>query len=277
MARPGRTIRRRQVLLGLVAATLAAAGLTGRAGALEPPATTECDRRPDGSNTGPAHRVTLRTAKRNLHVDGQVLENKEFFGTVDIVADDVTIRNSIVHGSIRLRGNRTVIDHVAASGISIQSGTGHVVQYANLSGGADGIHLGSNRPVYGTTIRNNYIHDLVALSGLHVDGIQVRGSRNLSVVCNNIDLGPYKQRQNGAIYLEWVNGGNRGVVIDRNWLNGGGNTLYVTATNLRVTYNRFGRNFRWAVCRMNDRRNPFVSAGNVWDNTGGPVNLCGQG
>ncbi len=247
----------------------------------DPAAARGCDRKPDASNTGPAPGSRFQPMPAGkLATPGQVLENKEFSGLIDIYADNVTIRNSIVHDGIRVRGSNVLIDHVATSGIAIRGGAGHVIQYSNLSGGDDGFHISSTLgPVSGVTIRHNYVHDRRPPKGAHTDGIQVRGVRDLSVVCNNLDLSPYDKTQTAVVFLEWANGGNRDVVIDHNWLNAGGTTLVVAARNLRVTDNRFGRGFRWSVCRLgNDDagKTTFFSAGNVWADTGQPVVLCGR-
>lgn len=302
MARLGPTTRRRYVLIALVAAAVAAGGIlivitvasdgsdptaggpspAGTGTAVAPPVGPStargCGSRPDDSNTGPPEGTHLgRTADVTLRTAGQLLVNKEFFGLVDIYADNVTIRNSVVHGGIRIRGNNAMIDHVAAIGVAIRGGSGHVIQYADVSGGDDGFHIDSKyQPVSRVLIRNNYVHNPSPPPDAHVDGVQVRGVRNLILLCNNFDLAPYQRTQNGVIYLEWASGGNYDVIVDRNWLNGGGSTLFVAATNLRVTQNRFGRDFRWSVCRLGDNERSFFSAGNVWDDTGTPVKLCDQ-
>lgn len=242
-----------------------------------------CGPKPDGSNTGPTAGAELTPAEGGgVRTDGQVMENRVFSGLVDIYADDVIIRNSTAPEGIRVRGAHVTIDHVATSGIAVRGGSGHLIEYNDISGGDDGMHMSSTgEPVSDVTVRNNYVHDPDPAPDAHVDGIQVRGINGLRLICNNFDLAPYHETQNGVIFLQWEADGNHDVTIDRNWLDGGGSVIFVAAENLRIIDNRFGRGFGRGVCRQGEdasgRRIDFISQGNRWDDTGEPVNLCGQG
>ncbi len=260
-------------------------GASGPSGAyLATPPDNPCPARPTAVNTGPPPGTSLTPHPGGeIRQGNAILDGQEFSGLVTIYAKNVTIRNSVAAEGIVIAGSDATIDHVRTRGIGINTGDRHVIRYTEISGGADQIHIDSSAMlVSDVTVESSYLHDPNPQPDAHFDAMQVRGVSGLQVSCSDLDLGPYESTYNAAIYLEWVAVGNRDVTIDHNWINGGGFAVYVDAENLRITNNRFGRDAHWAPCN-NDRRNsgggvrPFVSKGNVWDDTGAPLNLCGQG
>ncbi len=129
----------------------------------------------------------------------------------------------------------------------------------------------------GVKITNNYIHNPRPGDGSHYDGLQVRGVNGLDVLCNNFDLGSAQFEYNAAVYLEPANGGHSNVVIDGNWLLGGGHIFHYGADNddkTRLTNNHFGGDPYWgptATCHTSGDT-PAVQTGN--DLSGTPFTPC---
>jgi len=150
----------------------------------------------------------------------------------------------------------------------------------NIHGsGDDLLHVTSDTGrVRNVILSNNVVHDVRPRCGAHSDGIQVRGVDRLSLVNNVIDMGPWRQvcgldALNGAVFLEDANGGNTGVVLEGNFLNGGGYTLRVgPSASVRVVRNRFGRDERYGAVLVTAAPGSIVeAAGNTRDDNGEPV------
>ncbi|MDT3443499.1 MULTISPECIES: DUF4082 domain-containing protein [unclassified Pseudofrankia] len=249
------------------------------------PFSSTCPVMPGSGNTGPSSSARLTPySGAQIKENGVVLDGRDISGTITIYGSNVTIKNSVVRGSIIIRSaGGATIDHVKTVGIAIISGSHHVVRYTDISGGSDAVQISSvYDPVSDVTLTNSYLHGPNPPPDAHYDGIQIRGIDGLRVTCSNLDLVPFAMNHNAGIYLEWAGGGIRNVTIDHNWINGGGYAVRVDAENLKIVDNRFGRASHWGLCN-NDRRNTgggqrtFVSRGNVWNDTGAAVNLCGQG
>jgi hypothetical protein len=106
----------------------------------------------------------------------------------------------------------------------------------------------------------------------HYDGIQVRGVRGMLLRGNNFDLGPWEEMYNAAIFLENANGGNYDVVIDRNWIGGGGYTLYLFAANVQFTNNVMTEpRGHWGLLYPGANLSTITRYNNIWESTGQPA------
>ncbi len=151
----------------------------------------------------------------------------------------------------------------------VSSAADVVLDRSDITGSVDdGLHVtddGSMR-VADIKITRNWIHDPQPGEGSHYDGIQVRGADRIELSCNNFDLGPPQFEYNAAVYFEPANGGHSGVVIDNNWMLGGGYVFHYGADNdgkTRLTNNHFGGQTYWpnAICHTSGAV-PAVQSGN---------------
>lgn len=231
-----------------------------------------CAIKPNATNTG-ATGSLASSGVSTISANGTVLQNVST-GSLTVMGSDVTIHNVKVNGTLHVRGDRVKVDHVTANGISISGGSNDVIQYSNMSGGNDASDVTSDTGrATNALLQYNYIHNPNPAPMAHYDGTQVRGVDGLKILCSNYDLGAWQSTYNSAVYMENANGGTNNVTVANNWLNGGGITLYVTATNLTVTGNKFGRAYHWAPCRNLGAK--FASSGNSWMDTGAAFTPCG--
>ena len=258
-----------------------------------PPPGSDPDQ-PWAHNTGPTNRDVLKPMSgAHITVNGTVLEDFSMDGQLRIDADNVTVRNChikcgtglsggsyclLVEGGVR---NFTIEDceiegAISAPVFSKSSMTGRRL-HIHDSGG-DGMKIEGGGP---TLIESSFIEKLGMGAAAHADGVQTRGGSNITFRYNNIWMPhpgtpnypgePYKS--NAAFILQL---GTTNFTIDQNWLNGGGYTIYCSASGtMFVTNNRFGReNARWVDDREGARIRTGTCTtwqGNVWDDTGQPA------
>jgi hypothetical protein len=237
----------------------------------EPP-TNDCVK-PTVDNTGTTGDLTTYNGGGNT--DGQVIENRVVNGDLIITGDNVTVRNVKVTGKLGVMesvGAR--ISNVETPEFFISSAQDVVLEKSEISGSTtDSMHVTSdgssmNRDI---VIRGNLVHNPNPGEEEHYDGLQVRGVNGLDLLCNNFDLGPAQFPYNAAVYLEPANGGHNDVVVDGNWLMGGGHIFHygaasVTPDDTQLTNNRLGGDPYWgagAVCHNSPGVVPGVQAGNT--------------
>lgn len=264
------------------------------------PETTESDdpattgTRPNATNTGHDGKltrtfgsVTIDDAWLAANNDGsQIIEDVRFDGQVTVKADGVTIRNfAITSGTYGVyndvfTGNPSQglvledgeISGQSSSGLAVSNTTARRLHIHHQ--GADAVKAWDN-----VTFVDSYVHHLGSIDGSHSDGVQMVGGSNLVVRGNNFDMRHDEPGfTNSQVMIIQTHSPIDGVVIDANWINGGGYSVQITdkgkghgyPTNVEVTNNRFGRDYQFGPLRFNDG-SPEVVAGNVWDDTDEPI------
>ena len=257
--------------------------------AAQTPATTVAGwpARPGPDNTGPTDRSLLKPMDgMTIKEAGTVIENAAITGTVRILADDVTLRNftidangghygiQIVEGLKGIKIENGEITNPNSAGIL---GAGfHAVALNIHESGGDGIKpQGKGGPVI---IERCWIHHLGKNPGAHADAIQSLGGDDMTFRHNFFDLEsqptpPYKA--NTPFMLQNKKGKLSNLLIENNWLKGGGWMLYVPgdAENIRVIGNRFDRDYRFGIIRGLEAT---TFEGNVWDDNGEPLKFNGD-
>ena len=222
--------------------------------------------RPGPDNTGPLvdeSQLVEYTGRTRITTDGTVLEGVIINGTINIQANNVTLRNFIIRSE----------SHYA---INIRSGTGHLFEDGLLFGPSSSGVLGSDftarrlevthvggdafKPRRNFVIENNWIHRLGYIDGSHADGIQMVGGDNPSegngIIRNNFfDMrndqeipGEGRNYANSqCIIIQTNNGAVDDVLIEGNWFDGAGFQILVNErndngppTNITITENIFG-------------------------------------
>jgi hypothetical protein len=199
---------------------------------------------------------------------------------VAIDADNVTLRNFRIHDSSSY-GIRIANGH---SGILIEDGEIYDVSTGILGVGYTGRRLyihdvqndatkaqGTGGP---TVVEYSFFEKLGLKEGAHADGNQTIGGSNITFRYNNIWVPVVGPDYPGPPYkanAAFMNAGDiSNFVIEYNWLNGGGYTIYCGKDGSRgvsVRHNRFGRGLRYGpITGTCDQR-----VGNVWEDTGDPI------
>ncbi len=252
---------------------------------------------PDDTNTGvPAGIETRPSRSLTLSEPGQVVDGLEIHGEVNIVADNVTIKNSRITGG-RGVGNadwvvviRPGVSTVRIEDSEILTPAGSPQDIACI------LNLGDAKPTIsrvnihscsagissgGGEVTDSYIHGMAEVKGLSHDvGIASNGGGGMTIRHNTV-LNQLGQTAAVAFYQDF--GPQRDNLVEDNLLAGGGYCVYGGAgqkgptRNIRIVNNRFSSQFH-ANCgyygviasfNAHDEGNEF--AGNYWDETGDDV------
>ncbi len=235
--------------------------------------------KPGPTNTGPYDESILTPMNgMTITTNGYVLENVDISGSILIRANNVTIRNFRIDANGEPYGIECVQNYsglLAEDGEIIDAescgvyGKGFIARRLEVhQGGRDAFKAHGD-----ALIEDCWMHHLGMSSGAHADGDQSLVGMNITIRHNNIDMpiGIPGHESNSALSISAYYGATGNVLIERNWLNGGNFTLFLTddaygpMNNVRLIDNRFGRGYRYGVL-FNDTST--VISGNVWDDTG---------
>jgi hypothetical protein len=258
---------------------------------------------PDSTNTGwqpTGVTLTSYTGPLTITAAGTVIDGKLINGVINIDADNVTIRRSkIVYPRVNCNGRCEVVrvnnDHTGfliedseldGNGglcyMSIQLGVNGTALRNNLHGCGDGVRSGD-----GALVKDNWMHDFGKgvfdgdpyADSPHNDGYQGISTSHVRVEHNTIILPPYTTpNPNTGVDGAVLFGDERGPITDIHFNN---NLVDTTSYSIRFGYsctrstceaigNRIGRSYQ-----MYGAFYPgvsFTKTGNVWDDTGEPVN-----
>ena len=168
------------------------------------------------------------------------------------------------------------------SGIGVNlSGTGTVnLRYNRIYNfTSDAIHITADTgSVTNVTLTGNYIHSPTPQCGAHADGLQVRGVTGLLLDNNSFDMGPWAQvcgqdALNAALFFEDANGGNSGITVRDNYLNGGGFIVYFDESSGQIFKDSaFGSNGEYGYAYPGSDPSDFSDrTGNYILATGSPL------
>lgn len=235
----------------------------------------------NASNTGPTNPGAIVAAQSNTILSPGVYENLAFTGTVNIEANNVTLRNCTVTGGyymgIRINdefSNVTIEDcsltgttHDNAKAIAAW-GNNITLRRLEISGYTDGISAGN-----GARYSTIWIHDLTSTAfDPHYDGIEIYGGTDMIIEYCTIDN--RNHNQTSAINIANDFGSISNVTVRNNRLYGGGYTLYARGdqpgnggpvTGISVQNNRFIPGY-WGVASIQSASVSWT--GNVHDTTG---------
>lgn len=228
-----------------------------------------------------------------------VVEGIDLHGELVVKAPGVVVRDSVIRGGPPiLSGQNALINVTHPDAVDFRCDRVTLVpEYPNVrqnavyvsrrarftrmdvSGTVDGF------VIYGDDvwIEDSWLHDFATYASdpaqggkpSHSDGIQIQAGKRVRVVGNRIE-----GANNAAIMITQDAGATGDLLIDGNYLDGGGATINfgskgAAKTNLVVTNNRFGpnrRNSGMAILR-NPTQSPLIEFGNVWDADGSPVKV----
>jgi len=236
---------------------------------------------PAGTKLTPGGYLTISTP-------GTIVEDMELAG-ITVRANNVTIRRCKIHrepsagfGCIRMQNSITgllVEDcelwyDAPTDGGSVVGGAGSfTLRRCNIHDITEGPRLTS-----GSTVEACYLHSAVRFPDGHIDMLQATAGSDITIRHNTIL--PYNPATddpfNSAVILKTDNGPISNVVIEDNLFNGGNVTLYLVRehypiSNIRVSGNRWGRDYRYAPVSIVAVDDLDWRITNVWDDTNEPV------
>lgn len=239
--------------------------------------------KPNHSTTGPQTPSSQLTPSGSITVTvpGTVIEGLYVTGSISVQADNVTIRDSIIKsdsyfgiradfGATNLLVENVEITDALAAGIT---GSNYTLRRSRIHEmGADAIKVYSN-----VLIEHNYIRHLGTDPGSHADGIQMTTGSNVVIQNNTIDM-PYDlpgYENSQCMIIQTDQGPIDDVLINGNWLNGGGFCVQINdknfgpPSNVRLIRNKFGRDHQYGP--MTFFNTVPVRFSNEWEDTGEPV------
>ena len=274
------------------ATTTTAVAPTSAAGTTTAPDPGSTDR-PNAATTGHDGNLTRTFGPTTIDADwlaannggSLTIENVRFDGGVKVLVDDVTIRNFEINGG--KYGVDSNVFEGSVSGLVLEDGeisgqsssgllvSGTVARRLHIHHqGADAVKAWND-----VVFEDSYVHHLGSISGSHSDGVQMIGGSNVTIRRNHFDM-PHDEPgfTNSQVMIIQTHSPIDGVIIDSNWINGGGYSVQITdkgvgngyPRNVEITNNRFGREYQFGPLRFKDGT-PDVVAGNVWDDTGAPI------
>ncbi|WP_289044445.1 T9SS type A sorting domain-containing protein [uncultured Olleya sp.] len=232
--------------------------------------------KPDLTNTGTTGTLTAYTGTTTITTDNFILENAIISGSLNIKANNVTIKNCLIEtgGYYGIRCNyedsngndytNLLIEDCEIRGMQSAAiyGDNFIARRCNIwNSGNDGL-----KPVSNFLIESCYIHELGYADGAHADGVQMVNGGNGIMRWNNFDM-PWNNptyANSQCIIMSTNVGTIDNVLIEENWINGGGYSVQIidkgngfgVPTNVSVLNNLFGRDHEFGPQR--------TDAGVVW-------------
>ncbi|MBK7859056.1 MAG: hypothetical protein IPJ65_10645 [Archangiaceae bacterium] len=202
--------------------------------------------RPGPQNTGAPHDVALTpSGPLSLSTAGQVLENLEVAGCVQIRAERVTLRRSRIRCSqgfwaVQISAAGAVLEDVEIDGTGSDSlaaiGGPVTLRRADVHHVYRGAVLGS-----GSTVEASWFHDL---TGATAQGVVADATHDVTVRKSSIELGA--TQHGSAVDVSTNTTRLEDVLIEANWVQGGDFTVRAGADDgarIQVNDNRFGRGY----------------------------------
>lgn len=249
---------------------------TGSDGAITADGGDGCWTNPPGpTNTGvPAGTKLTPSGSIKITTKGAIVEGLDITGEVQVLADDVTIRKCrITSGDyypIRYFDNDNeglLIEDTEIIGTSADVTAGisfsnYTARRVNIHGSADGFKADSN-----VLIEDSWVHDLGNYPDQHNDGVQSTVGQGVRIRHNRLE-----GASNACVQSGDENGTTNDLVIECNWLSGGGYSLNLRGKNItgvKVLRNRFKGDWGYGPWTIDDPK-PTVT-GNVKDGDGSPI------
>ncbi|HXR42990.1 MAG TPA: hypothetical protein VN738_11330 [Acidothermaceae bacterium] len=242
---------------------------------------------PDATNTGAHGTLTPHAGKLVTTADGQIVENLDIAGCLQIVNKNVTVRNVKVEGGCtysldtsKATGPTTISD-VTVIGSSGQAATvvlrEGTATRLDVSGGNDGVKIwGSGAVVFS----DSYVHNLTRTTGSHDDAVQVQSGGDVAL--QHLTLLPFDgtDPMNSCLQIGALTGNLASLTMAASICDGGNYSVLanstgvgstVTAGPIVISGNRFGTDYRYGThAHLGPPLNTTWS-GNVDDATGNPL------
>lgn len=228
--------------------------------------------KPNATNTGPKGELR-KVGSLNLTKAGEVVENVEAT-SITISAPNVTVRNFRVTGGmygVRPTSSGTVLEdgEIVNSGSAGIYGKGFTARRMNIH------HMAKDAVKAQTdvVIEDSYIHELGSEAGSHSDGVQMVNGGRVIIRRNNFDMDKSQRGFSNSQCMLFKNdsGPIDNVLVEDNWLNGGGYCVqsrtadHGTPTNVVVRNNKFGKGYQFGPVKFDGS---VKACGNTWEADG---------
>ena len=251
--------------------------------------------RPGPSNTGPKGALVSTSESITVRDDGAVIENLDIDGCITVRANNVTIRNTRINCSsfyaIRIHSGfqGLLVEDVEMFGMKSAGilGSNFIVRRANVhDAGADAFKPGSN-----VLIEASWMHRLGTIANSHSDAVQMVSGGDLVFRGNFVDMPNISGFTNSqCLIIQTNNGPIDDILIENNWLNGGGWCVQIndkgrghgSPQNVRILNNRFGPDCQFGTIRVSGSDSDTTISGNIFELTGReigvdePASSCGN-
>ncbi|MCU1458700.1 MAG: Esterase [Actinomycetia bacterium] len=214
---------------------------------------------------GPSNAAIMRpSGSITITTPGQVVENINVSGTITINANNVTVRNFRAQNVVQNANNGGMLledGEVYGGGSFTGDGiawANYTLRRMNVHNTFDGLKAHGN-----VLIENSWVHDMNEFKGLqygaggysHNDGLQTSSGSNITIRGSRFERTGF----NSAIFIDADQGPIGNVLIENNFIDGGGFSLYSiqsrsapqfgVPTNVVVRNNVFGSDhlFDYAV------------------------------
>lgn len=247
--------------------------------------------KPNLTNTGTTGTLTAYTGTTTITTDNFILENAIISGSLNIKANNVTIKNCLIEtgGYYGIRCNyedsngndytNLLVEDCEIRGMLSAAiyGDNFTARRCNIwNSGSDGL-----KPVSNFLIESCYIHELGYTDGAHADGVQMVNGGNGVMRWNNFDM-PWDDptyANSQCIIMSTNVGTIDDVLIEDNWINGGGYSVqiidkgngYGVPTNVSVLNNLFGRDHQFGPQRTDTG---VVWQCNTYEDNGEAIGDC---
>jgi hypothetical protein len=250
---------------------------------------------PNAACTGPNPAVTLRACSipfNTIATNGQVVDGCIIQGELDVRANNVVIRNSIIRGRVDTgygEQSGLVLTDVEIDGQNSdpngQSGIGddnYTCIRCNVHNTGRGAAFGDN-----VTIRDSWFHDFFKTPGAHQSAAGSNGGGNNQIIHNNLDC--QETSCSGALVMYGDFAPVNNVLVQNNLFNSPGSYCtyagstgtasgkpYPHGTNIRYLDNLWGKKYT-PICGMYgpvtswEYNTGNVWSGNRWQDGSGPV------
>ena len=277
----------RNLLVSAALLLLAACGESSSGSAFPPPV-PPADDRPWLDNTGPKDVEALESSGPITLSSPGVYENLDVNGDIYITSSEVTVRNFRVDASGIQRGisiesglSNIVLEDGEIFGMTSIGiyGLGYTARRLHIhDSGGDALRPEGAQGSGPTLVEYSFIERMGLSPSAHADGLQVSnvsdGSYDVTLQYNNIHMpAPGTPGHPGdtskASAVIFVERPVNNYVIQNNWLNGGGYTVYCGNNTGDVLWrdNRFGNDFSYGPVTGECQN----WTGNVWEDTGEPL------
>ena len=241
--------------------------------------------KPSPENTGTTGTLTEYTGTTTITQDGTTLENYSINGTLNIRANNVTIKNCLI-ATDGIYGIRANYGH---TGLLVENCEIRDMQSAAILGdnftarncniwnsGGDGIKPGNNFLIEGC-----YFQKLGYKEDAHADGIQMVAGGNGIIRGNTFDMTYDVQgyRNSQCIIILTNNAPIDNILIENNWIDGGGYSVQVRdkgnghgiPTNVIIKNNLLGRNYQFGTHILDEG---VIWSCNRWEDTNELIGTC---
>ena len=259
------------------------------------PGRAETGRRSRAETSGPGWAYSAEYQEVEVTSPGAVLSDLSITGNLNIEAANVTIDNvavinsgngwgiGLMHSVDATIEHSEVYSPPGADRLQVAikdvygDATGTNIRTTNIWDADTGIQLSQGH------VANNYIHNMEADPGDHVNGIvSDAGVAAGLIIAHNTVFTPTGQTDAIGLFEDF--GPQMDVTITHNLLSGGGYTIYggansggATPSNIVITGNRFATTyfpdggFYGPAAAVDTGVNGDVWSGNIWDSTGSTV------